>query len=261
MKINYDVKGKIALVTGANRGIGRAIVDVFVHNGATKVYAAVRNLDSAVPLVERYGGKVVPVRLDLAEPQTITAAAGTTKDVQVVVNNAGIFIASTPMDRDAIDSLELGMKINVLGLIRIAQAFAPVLKVNGGGAFVQLNSVASLKCASNFATHSACKAAAYSLTQALHELLGRQGTAVLSVHPGLIATGMSDAAGLAGHAEPATLVAESIIAALKTGEFHVFPDSIARRIGNAYRSFSESVIETDISEYEALGSEQEGSKK
>lgn len=250
MKITYDIKGKIALVTGANRGIGKAIVDALLHNGATKVYAAVRNLDSVVPLVEHYGGKVVPVRMDLAKPHTITAVARTTKDVQVVVNNAGVFIASTPMDRDAIDSLELGMKINVLGLIRIAQAFAPILKVNGGGAFVQLNSVASLKCSSNFATHSACKAAAYSITQALHELLGRQGTAVLSVHPGLIATGMSDAAGLAGLAEPASLVAEGIIAALKTGEFHLFPDSMAKRIGNAYRSFSESVIEADISEYE-----------
>lgn len=249
MKKSCDVTGKIALVTGANRGIGKAIVEAFLRNGATKVYAAVRNLDSAVPLVEHYGGKVVPVRLDLAEPETITAIAETTKDIQIVVNNAGVFIASTPMDHDAIKSLELGMKINVFGLIRMAQAFAPILKINGGGAFVQLNSVASLKCTSGFATHSASKAAAYSITQALRELLGRQGTVVLSVHPGLIATDMSDAAGLAGLAEPASLVADGIVTALKAGEFHLFPDSMARRIGSAYQSFSESVIEADISEY------------
>ena len=249
MKINYDIKSKIALVTGANRGIGKAIVDTFLSHGATKVYAAVRNPDSVAPLSRRYGDKVVPVHLDMAKPETIIAAAKTADDVQVVINNAGIFIASTPLDSNAIDSLELGMKINVFGLIRIAQAFAPVLRENGGGAFVQLNSVASLKCSSNFATHSASKAAAYSITQALHELLGRQGTAVLSVHPGLIATDMSDAAGLSGIAEPASLVAEGIVAALKAGDFHLFPDSMAKRVGSAYQHFSESIIEADISEY------------
>lgn len=255
MNKNYDIAGKVALVTGANRGIGKAIVDAFLHNGATKVYAAVRNLDSAAPLVEHYGDKVVPVRVDLAKPETIIAIAETTRDVQAVVNNAGVFIASTPMDSDAINSLELAMKINVFGLIRMAQAFAPILRTNGGGAFVQLNSVASLKCTASFATHSASKAAAYSITQALRELLGQQGTAVLSVHPGLIATDMSAAAGLAGLAEPPALVAEGIVTALKAGKFHLFPDSMAKRIGNAYQSFSESVIEADISEY---GTEEDG---
>jgi NAD(P)-dependent dehydrogenase (short-subunit alcohol dehydrogenase family) len=249
VKINYDIKNKIAFVTGANRGIGKAIVEAFLHNGAMKVYAAVRSLDSAVPLTRHYGEKVVPVQLDLAKPETIIAAAGMANDAQVVINNAGIFIASTPLDTDAVDSLELGMKINVLGLIRIAQAFAHILKVNGGGAFVQLKSIAALKCVPGFATHSASKAAAYSITQALHELLGQQGTAVLSVHPGLIATDMSDGAGLAGLAEPASLVAEGIVTALRAGDFHLFPDSVAKRVGNAYRSFSESVVEGDISEY------------
>lgn len=249
MKRHYDIKGKIALVTGANRGIGKAIVDAFLSNGAAKIYAAVRNLNSAIPIVECYGGRVVPIQLDLTKPETIIAAAETAQDVQVVVNNAGVFIASTPMDSDAIDSFERGMEINVLGLIRMAQAFAPVLRINGGGALVQLNSIASLKCSANFATHSASKAAAYSITQALRELLDQQGTAVLSVHPGLIATDMSDAAGLGGIAEPASLVGEGIVTALKAGDFHLFPDSMAKRVGGAYRHFSESIIEADISEY------------
>ena len=249
MKRHYDIKGKIALVTGANRGIGKAIVDAFLSNGAAKIYAAVRNLNSAIPIVERYGGRVVPVQLDLTKPETIIAAAETAQDVQVVVNNAGVFIASTPMDSDAIDSFERGMEVNVLGLIRMAQAFAPVLRINGGGALVQLNSIASLKCSANFATHSASKAAAYSITQALRELLDQQGTAVLSVHPGLIATDMSDAASLGGIAEPASLVGEGIVTALKAGDFHLFPDSMAKRVGSAYGHFSESIIEADISEY------------
>ncbi len=248
MKINYDIKGKIALVTGANRGIGKAIVESFLNNGATKVYAAVRNLDSAAPLVEKYGDKVIPVQMDLTKPETLTAAAETMRDVQVVVNNAGVLRSSTPLSNDAIESLEFEMKINVYGLIRMAQAFSPILKANGGGAFVQLNSVASLKCFSNFATYSASKAAAYSITQALHELLGQQGTTVLSVHPGPIATDMADAAGFTEIAEPPSLVAEGIVGALKTGNFHLFPDSMAKQIGNAYQSFSEKIIETNIAE-------------
>ena len=249
MKMAYDINGKLALVTGANRGIGRAIVDAFLHHGATKVYAAVRNLDSADPLIERYGDMVEPVQLDLAKPETIVAMAVRTDDAQVIVNNAAVYKAATPLDSDAIDALELAMKINVFGLVRMAQAFAPILRENGGGAFVQLNSIASLKCSSNFATHSASKAATYSITQALRELLGQQGTAVLSVHPGLIATDMASNAGLAGAAEPPSLVAEGIVAALKSGDFHLFPDTMAQRVGRAYESFSKSIIEVDIEEY------------
>ena len=130
----------------------------------------------------------------------------------------------------------------------MAQAFAPVLKANGGGAFVQLNSVASMKNFADFATYSASKAAAYSITQALRELLGQQGTAVLSVHPGPIATDMSDAAGMSEIAEPPSLVAEGIVAALKAGDFHLFPDSMAKQFGDAYQSFAENIVEADQSE-------------
>lgn len=249
VKITCNIEGKTALVTGANRGIGKAIVEAFLRRGVAKIYAAVRNPASANDLLERYGDKVTVVRFDLAKPETITGAADRARDVEVVVNNAAVFKACTPLDPAAIGAIELGMQINVCGLMRVAQAFAPILKKNGGGAFVQMNSIASLKCSSDFATHSATKAASYSITQALRELLSRQGTAVLSVHPGLIATEMSAAADLQGNAEPPSVVAEGIIAALESGTFHLFPDAMAQRIGSAYRGFSRSVIEAELEEY------------
>ena len=243
--MNYDLKDKIILVTGANRGIGKALVEFFIDRGATKIYAGVRNLDSATPLVQKYSERVVPIQIDLADPQSIAAAARIATDVQVVVNNAGVFKEGNPLDKDAIAALELQMNVNVYGLMHMAQAFAPVLKANGGGVFAQLNSVASLRSSANYATYAASKAAAYSITQALRQSLSEQGTIVLSVHPGPIATDMGDAAGLSAIAEPPSLVADAIFAALKVGDFHVFPGTRATQMGEAYKSFAVNVIEAN----------------
>ncbi len=244
----YDIKGKIALITGANRGIGKAIVDSFVDYGVAKVYAAVRNLDTATPLVEQHGEKVVPIHIDLGDPQIIATAAQKASDVQVVVNNAGVLKTASVLSKDALSSLESELKINLFGLLHIVRAFAPVLKANGGGAFVQLNSIVSMKCFPDFATYSASKAAAYSITQALREQLEEQGTAVLSVHPGPIATDMGNAAGLMDVAEPPSLVSNGIIDALKAGDFHLFPDSMAKQIGGAYQGFAENIVEANLFE-------------
>ncbi len=248
MNVKYDIKNKTALVTGANRGIGKAIVKTFLEKEAKKVYAAVRNLDSAASLVEQYGERVEAIYIDLAKPETITAAAQQTKDVEVVVNNAGVNERSTPLDKDALNSLNFEMDINVVGLIRMVQAFAPILKTNSGGAFIQLNSVASIKSFVPIATYSASKAAAYSITQALRDQLSEQGTVVISVHPGPIATDMIAASGMMEMAEPPSIVANGIVAALHSGDFHVFPDKMAKQIEGAYQNFAENIIEANIME-------------
>lgn len=243
--MSFDVQGKVALVTGANRGIGKAIVDAFIQHGASKVYAAVRKLDSANALVEQYGDKVVPVLIDLEQPETIAQAANTATDVQVVVNNAGVLRSSYPLADGAIADLQYEIDINVFGLMRMAKAFAPVLKANGGGALVQINSVVSLKSFANFATYSASKAASYSITQALRDELAGQGTVVLSVHPGPIATDMAQDAGLESMAEPPSLVSEGIVDALKAGKFHLFPDTMAKQFGEAYQNFAVNIVEAN----------------
>lgn len=229
-------------MTGANRGIGKAIVESFLEHGASKVYAGVRTLDKADELVAQFGEKVVPVDIDYDKPASIKAAAKTAGDAHVVVSNAGVLIGAGVMDEDVIEQFQIELNINVYGLIRMAQAFAPVLKHNGGGAFVQINSIASL---SSFprATYPASKAAAYSFTQALRSIFKEQGTATLSVHPGPILTDMAISSGFAEDSDLPSVVSEGIVEALKEGDFHLFPDRMAKDFEKAYHNFAEAIIE------------------
>ncbi len=238
-----QLSNQVVLVTGANRGIGRAIVVGALNRGAKKVYAAVRKLDSAASLVSEFGDRVVPIVLDLEKPETITAAAKVATDANVVINNAGVLSIAGPLAEDAVQSLEYQVNVNVSGLIRVAQAFAPVLKANGGGALAQLNSVVSVKTFGSVATYSASKAASYAITQALRQELAGQGTHVISVHPGPIATDMANDAGFADSAEPASVVADGLFEALQNKSFHVFPDSLAKQFWQGYQGYARAVIE------------------
>lgn len=244
--MSVEVCNKVALVTGANRGIGKVIVEALMEAGANKVYAAVRNLESAKPLVDELGHKVVPLHIDLAKPDTIKLAPKIAMDVDIVINNAGILHKESPLSDNVIDALTDEMNINVFGLIHMAKAFAPVLKESGGGAFVQINSTASLRCRSDYTTYSASKAAAYSVTQGLREKLKEQDTLMISVHPGPIATEMADTTGLANNSEPPSSVANSILNALKVGEFHAFTDGYSNRVGAHYQDFAKNVVEAEI---------------
>lgn len=244
----FDLKNKTVLVTGANRGIGKAILEEALHRGAAKVYAAVRKVDSASTLVAEHGDRVVPIRVDLDDPASIASAAETATDVDVVVNNAGVMTLTSAVAEDALESLQFEINANVYGLIRVAQAFAPVLKANGGGALAQLNSIASVKTFADIATYSASKAASYSITQGLRDSLSEQGTHVVSVHPGPIQTDMGNAAGFGDSAASPSLVANAIFDAVAEGRFHAWPDPMAQEIGNAYQSYAENIVEVDMQE-------------
>ena len=112
---------------------------------------------------------------------------------------------------------------------------------------MQLNSVASIKNFTGFSTYSASKAAAYSLTQGLRDQLAPKGITVLSVHPGPIATDMGKKAGFEV-ADPSSSVSEGIVASLKAGDFHLFPDTVAKQFEGAYQGFADAIINADLSE-------------
>ena len=241
------------MVTGANRGIGKAFVESFLEHGASKVYAACRSVESAKAA---FGDRtetetLVPLRLDLSDPDRISEIATIATDVDIVVNNAGVLTRTTPLEGEtAVEHLKFEMDINVYGFLRLASTFAPILSRKAGkGILVQVNSVASMRCAvANASTYSASKAASFSITQGLREELGARGVHVVSVHPGPIATDMiSDLPDLAAIAPPASTVSESLIDAITSPTslppFLVYPDPKAKALGRAYESFAQLVIE------------------
>lgn len=242
--MSIEIKDKITLVTGANRGIGAAIVTSFVKHGAKKVYAAVRDVKKAEALVEKFGDVVVPVVVDLSKAETIKELAETANDVEIVVNNAGVLRSAEPLSDNVEEDLNYELNVNVFGLLRMAKAFIPVLENNGGGAFVQLNSVASIKNFTPITTYSASKAAAYSITQGLRNTVP-DNISILSVHPGPILTDMAKDAGMEEMGAPAESVSEGIVSALQAGDFHLFPDVMAKDFEAAYKSYADSFIAAD----------------
>lgn len=230
----YSIQGRTALVTGANRGIGAAIVDALVAAGAAKVYAAARNLNDLAPLKARHGARVIALRLDVTDPAQIAAAVAAAPDVQLLVNNAGVaaHAGGAFTDPKWISAGRQEMEVNYFGTFAVTQAFAPVLAKNGGGAITNIASVASLVNFALLASYSASKAAAHSLTQATRAMLKGQGTQVFGVYPGPIDTRMAE--GIPFDKTSPADAARAIVAGIEAGTEEIFPDPMSQGMGASY---------------------------
>ncbi len=222
-----NINGSVALVTGANRGIGAAIVEALIAAGAQRVYAGARNPDA----IARSSTRIVPVALDVTNSAHIQAAASRCGDVDILVNKAGITAGQPLLNAADPEAAEREMRVNFFGTLNMCRAFAPVLARNGGGAIVNLLSILGQVNLPRVGSYSATKAAAYSLTQALRAELPQ--TLVIGVMPAFVDTDMAKRVSLPKLA-PAE-VATQIVAALESGIEDVYPGQAAEIAENLRR--------------------------
>ncbi|MCP4201694.1 MAG: SDR family oxidoreductase [bacterium] len=228
------IKDSVVFVTGANRGIGRAITEALLDRGVEKVYAAARKPDALADLAERYGDRVVPLELDVTDAEKVRAAAERAGDVRVLFNNAGVAVGGGLTEDGIVDAARTEMEVNYFAPLHLLQRFAPILEANGGGAIVNVASIAGLSNFPFYPTYSASKAAAQSLTQAASALLAAQNTAVHGVYPGPVDTDMSKEIDM-DKATPRD-VADAILDGLEAGTADIFPDAFAEGFGQQFHT-------------------------
>ncbi|WAJ45477.1 SDR family oxidoreductase [Mycobacterium sp. Aquia_216] len=213
-----NIKGSTVVVTGGQRGLGKATVDEFLSRGAAKVYATARTpKPSDDP-------RVVSVALDVTNADSLAALAITAADADIVVNNAGV-IGATQLLTSDIDEVREVFETNYFGALRVAQAFAPVLAENGGGALVDISS--AVAWVSGFGGYGDSKAAIWSLTNSLRAELEKQGTLVTSVHLGYTDTDMISELEVPKN-DPRD-VARQIVDGIRDGETEVLADDYTRQ--------------------------------
>lgn len=180
-----QLSNAVVLITGANRGIGLALAREALERGARRVYAAARD-PSRVQLPG-----VVPIQLDVTDPDQVARAARDCPDVTVLVNNAGVAETGGFLQGGAVDAARRQLEVNFFGMLRMAQAFAPVLAANGGGAMLNVLSIASWTNRPLLGTYGATKSAAWALTNSLRHELRAQGTQVTALHMGFVDTDLT----------------------------------------------------------------------
>jgi NAD(P)-dependent dehydrogenase (short-subunit alcohol dehydrogenase family) len=216
-----DINNSVALVTGANRGLGRAIAQRLLERGARKVYAAARRPET----VDLAGVEVLA--LDITDPASVRAAAQAAPDVSLLVNNAGIQ-TGTALVTGSFDLVRHELETNVLGHLSMIQSFAPALATNGGGAIVNILSAMSWFGVNGANTYHLTKAAAWAMTNGVRLELAEQGTLVTGVHLGLADTDMS-AGWTVDKLAPSDL-ADAVLDGVEAGSAEVLADQWSRDI-------------------------------
>jgi NAD(P)-dependent dehydrogenase (short-subunit alcohol dehydrogenase family) len=234
--MSTTLEGKAILVTGANRGIGQALVTEALRRGAARVYAGTRQ-PYAHP-----DPRVTVLPLDITNQEQVRAAAAQVESLDVLVNNAGISEFDDLSDRDA---LERHLAVNLFGTYRVIQAFLPSL-VASGGVIVNNVSIAALAPIPLTPAYSLSKAAAFSLTQSLRMLLAGRGVRVHAVLTGPVDTDM--VRDLDIPKAPPQSVAQGILDAVEKGEEDIFPDPLSAALADAWHTGPDKALERQNAE-------------
>jgi NAD(P)-dependent dehydrogenase (short-subunit alcohol dehydrogenase family) len=231
MTMTTSFAGKAVLVTGANRGLGHALVGEALTRGAKRVYAAARQ-----PVIYP-DGRVTPVRLDVTDPAQIQAAAGTIESLDILINNAGVSLIDDLSDRAAI---EQHLAVNLFGPYGVTQAFLPQV-ARSRGAIVNVLSLAALATVPVTPAYAISKAAAFSMSQSLRALLAGRGITVHVALPGPVDTDMIREWDIPKTAP--SVVASAIIDGVENGDEEIFPDPMSAAIAQSWRDSAIKALE------------------
>ena len=210
-----------ALVTGANRGLGKQLAALLVERGA-KVYAAARRPEE----VDLPG--VIPIRLDITDPESVRRSADAAPDVNVLVNNAGVSTRSSLLT-GRLEDVRLEMDTHYFGTLNVTRAFAPIIERNGGGAILNVLSVLSWAHVPQSGAYSAAKAAEWAMTDAVREELGPRGIHVAALHVGYMDTDVASFAPADQKSDPAA-VAKQALDGLFAGKHEILADDLSRAV-------------------------------
>jgi NAD(P)-dependent dehydrogenase (short-subunit alcohol dehydrogenase family) len=221
-----QVRGSIALVTGANRGIGRALVESLLAHGATRVYATARH-DADLEVIAGLDRKrAVTLALDVTDAAQLAGIAEVSQDVNLLFNNAGVLDFGSVLDASE-EAFKRNFDVNCFGLLHATRAFAPAL-IRNHGAVVNLLTLVALASMPGLGVYNASKAAAWSLTQSLRADLGKKGVTVFSVFPGAVDTDMIKAVEMPKTSPRA--VADEVMAAIEANTEDIFPDPMSKQL-------------------------------
>jgi len=225
------IADKAVLVTGANRGIGRALIEEALRRGAARIYAGTRQ-----PLVAA-DGRVTPLRLDVTDAAQVERAVAAVESLDILINNAGVAVSDDLGDRAV---LERHLAVNLLGTYAVTQAFLPKL-IRSGGAVVNNVSMMALAPLPLTPSYAVSKAAAFNLTQSLRALLAGRGVTVHAVLTGPVDTDMTRGFEIP-KASPAS-VARAIFDGLENGEEDIFPDPMSASVAESWRTGQVKALE------------------
>jgi NAD(P)-dependent dehydrogenase (short-subunit alcohol dehydrogenase family) len=229
--MSTTIEGQAILVTGANRGIGEALVTEALRRGAARVYAGTRQ-----PYTHP-DPRVTALTMDVTDEGQVRAAAAQVESLDILVNNAGVFVFDDLSDREA---LERHLAVNLFGTYGVIQAFLPLL-IASGGAIVNNVSIASLAPIPMTPAYSVSKAAAFSLTQSLRMLLAGRGVRVHAVLTGPVDTDM--VRDLDIPKSPPHAVAQGIFDGIEEGEEDIFPDPMSAMLTDAWQAGPDKALE------------------